>query len=88
MPNFYIMLIMKYTSLASDRMMVIMFSHWIGNVIKVNIETDWILKQVVTKIGCLKIDNLHLDHFNAKQGAIVCTIKLQNSNSDGTYCIE
>ena len=37
-------------------MMVITLSHWIGNVIEVNIWKEQIMKYVVLKFGCLKID--------------------------------
>ena len=48
---------MKCPNLASDRMMVITLSFWIGDVVEVNIQREWIVKQIVTKFGCLKIDN-------------------------------
>ena len=48
---------MKYPILVSDRLMVITLSFQIGDGLKGNIQRDWILKQVVTKFGCLNIDS-------------------------------
>ena len=40
-----------------DRLLLTTLSFQIGNIIEVNIWKDWIMKQVVTKFGSLKIDN-------------------------------
>ena len=48
---------MKYKKLVYDRMMLITLSYQIETLIKVNIWKDWIMNQVVTKFGSLKIDN-------------------------------
>ena len=48
---------MKLQTWHLDRMMVMILSDQIRNMIEVDIQRDWILKQVVTKLGCPKIDN-------------------------------
>ena len=48
---------MKRRNLVYDRLMVRISSYLIGNVIKVNIQKDQIIQQVVTKFGILEVDN-------------------------------
>ena len=48
---------MKYNNLVYDHMMMITLLYSIINMIEVNIWKDWIVTQVITKLGGLKIDN-------------------------------
>ena len=52
-----VLLIMKYRNLVSDSMMVITLSYLMGNAIKINIQMDSIMNQVVMKFRSLKSDD-------------------------------